>query len=149
MAEQRSLQVRELGEIVMRAEVHLPNVAGAPADGIAAEGFVGSGRSAFADQDEAVKAGGEVAAEIHAVELDVCVGDIDLIVAGDEDSDLVGLAHAELVTGRLRPGLRQCSGKYHGEEREDSGKPGMHTFSVSGWSLWAQYNRRESTGAGR
>ena len=79
----------------MGAEIHFPNVAGAPADGIAAEGFVGARRGALANEDEAVEAGAEVAAEVHAVQFDVRVGEIDVVVMRDEDSDLVCLARGD------------------------------------------------------
>lgn len=94
-----ALQVGELGEIVMGAEGHFPGVAGASTDGVAAQGFVGAGRGALADEDEAVEAGRECAAEVHAVELDVGVAEIDVVVAGDEDSDLMRLARGDGMGG--------------------------------------------------
>lgn len=85
----------------MRAEVHFPNVARAAADGIAAKRFIGAGRGALANEDEAVEAGGEVAAEVHAVELDVRVGKIDVVMASDKDRDLVCLALGDRMPGGL------------------------------------------------
>lgn len=139
MSEEDPAQTRELRKIVVRAQIDFPHVAGAAVDGVTAQGFVGTGRSAFANDVVADEAVDEVAAEIHAVQFDVGIADVDVVVAQDEEHDLAGLTRGKTMLrsywrlrGRGCDGLRDCRTDRSCGEQKSGGEETTHINSVRG-----------------
>jgi hypothetical protein len=135
------LQSRQLGEIVVGAEGHLPDIASVPVDGVTAQGFVGTGRTALTNDDEAVEAGREIAAQVHAVHLDVGIAQIDIVVMSDKGGDLVCLPRSDLAVGRLR-GSADDSGDRKGHTQEEGENRATHVSSLMVRGRAMQYNSR-------
>lgn len=139
-AGERALQTGQLREGVVGAEIHLPHVAGAAADSIAAQRFVGTGGGALANDDEAEEARSERRAEVHAVHLDVRVGKIDVVVMSDEYHDLVCLARGDLMLCGLRCEAGGGSGESDDQAQGERKKRAAHTSSLMFFGRAVQYN---------
>jgi uncharacterized protein (TIGR02453 family) len=110
------------------AQRHLPDVACFAIDGIAAKRLVRPRRQAFANEDEAGIAGNESGTEIHAVQLDVGVAQVDVLVPRHENNDLAGLCIGKPVS---RPSC--CRGR-------------RAHIAVAGGGRCAQGSKREREG---
>src|ERR1700691_392393 len=142
-AGERTLHPLQLREIVVRAEGHLPHIAGAAIDGVAAERFVGTGRGAFANDDEAEEPRREIRAEVHAVHLDVRIAEIDLVVVSDEGDNLARLMRTQLVPGgSLRGGARIgcCCAEERNGRQQGRGNHTTHTSQFERRKAGMQYN---------
>ncbi len=82
---------RQLRKIVVRAQGHLPDIAGSPVDRIPPQRLIRSWRAALANDDEAEKPRHEFPPQVHAVHLDMRVAQIDPIVVRHQQRNLVRL----------------------------------------------------------
>lgn len=124
----------------MRTKCQFPDIARVAIDGVTAQRFVRTGRGALANDDEAVEAGREIAAKVHAVHLDVRVGKIDVVVTRHEHGDLVCLAWSDLMVCGLRGGAQGYCGNNKRQEQEEQEKRTTHLSSVIGFVRWMQYH---------
>ncbi len=92
-------------EVVSRAQGHLPDVAGASIHCVSMQGFVRAGGRSFADQDEARISGDERGHQVEAVDLNMRVAQIDLVIGCDQPDERLRLPCREAMRGRrsLRP----------------------------------------------
>lgn len=133
MAHHGVLEAREGREAIAGAEGDLPDVSGLAIDGVAVEGDVRAGSGRLANDAEAGVAGDEGSAGVHAVELDIGVAEIDVVVASDEAGDLAGLTHTEPMVGRRSRGAGVGSegGGQAESQRQSDENSAAHVSSIT------------------
>ena len=88
----------------MCAEVHLPGVTGFFGDNVHADRLIrASSGIAFADKGKTVVAGDEASwtTRVHRVHHDGTVIHRDVVIVGDDESDLAGLIKFHLMRARM------------------------------------------------